>query len=164
MREIALHGRKPTGLVALVDDADYKRLAGHVWRVQHSRKSVYASRVVRGRVCMMHNEIASPPDGMVWDHVDRDGLNNQRVNLRPATRSQNQQNRSGWTRADAAKSSGFKGVSWDKSRKLWMTKITVDYKTVNLGRCATVEEAAKVYDEAAKKYFGEYARPNGDAL
>jgi hypothetical protein len=95
-------------------------------------------------------------DKLVVDHINRDSLDNRRANLRLATRSQNNMNRSGRKGA----SSKYKGVSWYKSRKRWRAMIKVEGKRKSLGYFESEAEAAKVYDEAARKYQGEFAYQN----
>lgn len=88
------------------------------------------------------------------DHIDGNGLNNRRCNLRLATNAQNAYNQK--KRSDNA--SGFKGVSFDKSRNKWIAQIMVNYKHIHLGRFETPEEAYRAYRQAAFEYFGEFAR------
>ena len=90
------------------------------------------------------------------DHRDTDRSNNRISNLRVATSLQNCQN----SNKKRSNKSGYKGVSWDEARGKWFSKITVNYKQIALGRYKTAIEAAKAYDEAARKYFGEFARTN----
>ena len=88
------------------------------------------------------------------DHINGNGLDNRRSNLRPASRSQNGANRG----APSNNTSGFKGVT--RFRLKWMAKIQVHGRTIHLGLFATPQEAARAYDTAALEHFGEYARPN----
>lgn len=88
------------------------------------------------------------------DHKDCDPLNNRWVNLRLATRSQNNAN----VRAKRHNTSGHKGVSWDRDRKLWRAQICVEKKRMMLGRFERVEDAARAYIESAERHFGEFAR------
>lgn len=146
------------GLFALVDDADFYWLNQWKWTAQATERGVwYAVRMVpskgkrRQAAIKMHCQIM----GSVWiDHKDCDGLNNQRHNLRPATNSQNQANR----RPNKNTRSGFKGVSWNDDS--WMARIQVNGKRHFLGEFPTSTQAAIAYDEAAIKYFGEFARVN----
>ena len=104
----------------------------------------------------MHRLILNAKPGELVDHWDGNGLNNRRRNLRPATNSQNLHNR----RRTRAKS-GFCGV-WrsGKSSVPWVASIHVKNKAIYLGRFETPEEAARVYDAAAKEHYGEFASLN----
>lgn len=87
------------------------------------------------------------------DHKNRDQLDDQIGNLRPATEAQNHAN------ADIRKkknTSGRKGVSWDSARKKWRAQIKVDRKTIHLGLYSDINEAAAAYLAAAQKYYGEF--------
>lgn len=90
------------------------------------------------------------------DHVDGDGMNNRRSNLRVASRSQNMGNQR--TRC-GAKTSRFKGVSLLPNGR-WHAQIKVNGKTKFLGAYAEETDAATAYDRAARAAFGEFARTN----
>jgi len=94
--------------------------------------------------------------GFEVDHEDRNYLNNQRSNLRLATKSQNQANSN--LRIDST--SGYKGVTWHVRIMRWQAKIQVRKTRIFLGYFKTPEEAARAYDKAAKRYFGEFANLN----
>lgn len=89
------------------------------------------------------------------DHINGDRSDNRLRNLREATPSQNQANKA--MRRDNA--SGVKGVTWDKARGKWKAMISVNCKTINLGRFDDIEAAATAYAAAASAHFGPYARP-----
>jgi hypothetical protein len=93
------------------------------------------------------------PDGEL-DHEDGDCCNNTISNLRLATRGRNCANRNGWSE------SGYKGVYPTKRGKPWQAQITVDKKSILLGRYDNKEDAARAYDIAALKYKGEFAKIN----
>lgn len=90
------------------------------------------------------------------DHKDGNGLNNQRSNLRTATRAQNARNR----RIRTDNTSGFKGVTWRKDLGKWNAFIEIKTKRIHLGYFTDPMEAACAYDMAAVKYFGEFAHCN----
>lgn len=91
------------------------------------------------------------------DHADLDGLNNKWTNLRPAGKSYNGANRP----LSSRNTSGFKGVSRCEVMGAWQASICRNGKSYNLGnRFKTPEEAAQAYNEAALKFFGEFARGN----
>lgn len=91
------------------------------------------------------------------DHKDFVKTNNTPSNLRLATRRQNAQSR----RVQSNSKSGKKGVSWNKQRKKWIVQIKTPTERIHLGYFDDIEEAAKVYDTAAKKFFGKFAYNSG---
>ncbi|HCC05019.1 TPA: Fis family transcriptional regulator [Patescibacteria group bacterium] len=103
----------------------------------------------------MHLQIMNTPKGMQTDHINGHGLDNRRCNLRICTTKENQWN----TKKQCNNTSGFKGVSLDKSAKKekWRAFINVSGKSINLGYHNTAEEAYKAYCEACVKYHGEFA-------
>jgi hypothetical protein len=170
------------GKFAIVDDADYEWLNQWTWRAQHryhSNNVWYAVRQVRlsslsngnkRKFYAMHRIIMGL-DGskLTVDHIDGDGLNNQRVNLRICTLQQNLQNqRRAWNKTG----SSYKGVFFIKrnyhghyckkeaDRLKYRAIIWCGGKHITLGSYKTEIEAALAYDAAALKYFGEYARLN----
>jgi hypothetical protein len=156
MKEIPL----TQGKVALVDDQDFENLSKHKWYALEYDHTFYAARNVTGadgnqtRV-RMHRELLGLTDPEIeGDHKDCDGLNNQRHNLRKASRADNKRN----TRKRTDNTSGFKGVCWDKQNNKWRAMIRVGGKLLNLGRYQSAEDAQSVYWEAAKKFHGEFAR------
>lgn len=158
MKEIPL----TRGYVALVDDGDYPALSRYKWHVVGQGRRLYAARkhIADGvkTSLYMHVAIMQPPDGMQTDHVDGDSFNNQRSNLRNATVQQNNRNRRKFD--NETTTSPYKGVSWDKSLKKWRAWIRYDGKRKYLGVHEYEKAAALAYDEAAKKYFGEFAKLN----
>jgi|SRR5271157_1721466 len=156
MKEIELS----QGYVALVDDEDFESVSEFGWsahvhlRKDDSIRSVYAVRQVTPHKSQrMHRFILGVEDSAVKvDHKDHNGLNNQRYNLR-TTKTQNNQN----ARIRPDNTSGFKGVYWNKDKKLWQAQILVAGKRKCLGRFIDPLEAACAYDMAAVKYFGEFA-------
>lgn len=158
VKEIPLSQRQ----VAFVDDEDFEWLAEYTWsaRWRKSGRTFYAMRNAlsseEGGTISMHVELMKPPLGMMVDHCDRNGLNNQRINLRLANPSQNAWNQ----RPKRGFSSQYKGVWWDKERKLWMVQIRIDGTKRTLGRFETEEEAARAYDRVALETRGTFAYLN----
>jgi len=149
------------GQVAKVSDEWYEKLSQYKWHAWRSpdRKLFYAARhssrlLGNRKLIMMHRIIANTPDGMQTDHIDGDTLNNLPDNLRICTNAQNQYNRNKY----GNNTSGFKGVF--ASGKKWMAQIRVGGNHIYLGTYQTPEEAAQVYDEAAIKHHGEFAKLN----
>ena len=147
-----------SGLFAIVDDEDYEKVAAYKWYALRKPGRIYArANTSRAggqppRSVMMHWLVADK-----WvDHIDRDGLNNTRANLRPCTASQNAMNK----RKQVGCVSRFKGVSYEPKKRLWRARITIDGKMISLGRFKSEEAAARAYDAAAKELFFQFARPN----
>jgi len=152
------------GFVSLIDDEDWDIVGDFKWSAKPNGNMVYA---VRGKMknyqlkmILMHRQIMLyyHPDKEIFDidHKDRNGLNNQKDNLRFCTDVTNQQNKIGKSNT----SSEYKGVSLKKSTRRWSATITVRRVQLHLGYFDTEVLAARAYDEAAKEHFGEFARCN----
>jgi hypothetical protein len=166
--EVPLYGKRARGRVAVVDLENYSLVMQHRWHVREHdpvapgrrANGPYAAyeayRGGRGgtRVTVYMHQLIAGTERV--DHIDGDGLNNRRANLRPASQQQNMAN----SRKNPGKASIYKGVTWDRSRSQWCAKITVNRQTLNLGRFSNEEDAALTYDIAARRAFGEYALTN----
>jgi hypothetical protein len=139
------------GKRALVDDADYEYLSQWKWCFG-AGYAVRTDRTGREKSVRMHLVIMNAPQGMEVDHRDGNGLNNQRHNLRLCTSTQNKHNR----RPFKNNPTGYKGVYLFQG-KYWRAKIAINKKQIHLGQFKTAIEAARAYDAAARKYFGEFA-------
>lgn len=146
-------------MVALVDLEDAELVGRHLWHAYRDRGGTWYARTntprgSRPASIRMHRLIMGG-EGAVVDHIDGNGLNNRKSNLRPASGSQNAANsgsRSG--------TSQFKGVCWDKRNGLWEAKIHEGGRQVRLGYFHDESEAASCYDAAALRIWGEFARLN----
>jgi hypothetical protein len=159
MKLIPLKG----GRLAKVDDDDYPIVCQYKWWIQDHKTRFYARTngpTIRGRRrgLLMHRLIFGLrfKDGKQIDHVNSDGLDNRRCNLRLCTNQENQFNR----RRHGKFSSRFKGVYWDKRVGRWHAQIKLDNRRVNLGYFANESDAARAYNRAARKHFGEFANFN----
>jgi len=145
---------------ALVDEDIYARAQAYSWVYvgkEKGKHTCYAKARfgLRGEEVKLHHFVL---DRRVQvDHVNGDGLDNRRRNLRACSDTQNHANA---LKRRTNMSSRFKGVTFDKSRGKWSAKINPTGKTVNLGRFDTEVKAALAYDVAALQHFGEYARTN----
>ena len=154
------------GYEALVDDVDYENVSRFKWQADIQRRldgtvrNVYATRrfaAVAGkrRSVFLHRYLLNLRDPMIQcDHIDHDGLNNSRQNLRVADQSQNAQNQ----RKQFNTRSVWKGVhSHKRGNKRWEARIQIQGHRISIGYFATERDAAKAYNDVAVNAFGEYA-------
>ena len=145
------------GKWAIVDAEDYDRLRTYKWCGVEEGRSWYAKTFQRdGLPLWMHRLILDAPKGLVVDHIDHDGLNNRKTNLRLCTNAQNQQNR----RPHRGGTSRYKGVHRVKSRNKFRASLTHNGKRFQLGYFNSEIDAAKAYDKKAREVFGEFAYLN----
>jgi len=147
-REILLANLK--GIV-LVDEADFAQLSALKW---HFNSSGYAVLYEGRKTIFMHRLIMNAPLHLQIDHINHNRLDNRRKNLRFATRSQNQANK----RHQANNTSGYKGVSFRAGK--WEARIRVNGRRQLLGRYDDALTAARVYDAASRRYYGDFAGLN----
>lgn len=115
---------------------------------------MYACTRVDGLCLYMHRVIMDATPGAIVDHVDMDGLNNTRSNLRVATKAENMSNR-GRQRNNR---SGHKGVSWNKSSNKWLVQICANKVRRTIGTYSDLEEARLAYARAAAEFHGKFSR------
>lgn len=153
------------GLYTIVDDEDYDNLNVYKWHVNKSKNTFYVITSYRENNKMvtikMHRIIINAPKGYLVDHINHNGLDNRKCNLRICTDSQNSQNRSktyGYSK--------YKGVSINISgnNKYWRSYLNYNKKRIVLGTFPYTNEgeinAAKAYDKKALELFGEFAYTN----
>lgn len=146
------------GKRALVDNEDYKHL--NQWKWHYSQYGYASRRYVKsdGKITkiLMHRQIFNANVGIELDHINGNRIDNRKHNLRICTRSQNAMNKYGSKNA----SSGYKGARWHKGAKKWIANIRVNKILIHLGYFINKEDAARAYNKAAIKYFGEFAKLN----
>ena len=154
MKEITL----TQGKVSLVDEEDFEKLNQFKWCATSGRIA-YATRAVRinekHSIVYMHREILNSKKGVQVDHINGNGLDNRKENLRPCTHAQNMCNR---TNAHKNNKLGIKGVSWDKNMKKFRAQLWIGNKRIHLGFYNVMGDADSAYRIAEEKYFGEFAR------
>lgn len=148
------------GKVALVDEKDYPRIAAHKWYAAKRGRTYYGVRNIKNSkgkktvIYMHHVILGRPPQGFWVDHINCDGLDNRRSNLRFVTPSESGSNK---LRVSVGRS-GFRGV-W-KNNVGWCAILSCGGVRQYLGNFATPLEAARVYDKAALRALGRFARLN----
>jgi len=163
------------GHYAKVDPVDFPSLCKYKWRLYRTRgkNTLYAERSIRlpnGRYSriLMHRQIMKNINSnlrdtsdeqrttsLVIDHINGNGLDNRRANLRLATVAQN-----AWNSKKRNSRSGYKGVWFAADKGLWRAAIVYHGRRIHLGYFKDKITAAKAYDAAARKYYKEFARPN----
>lgn len=148
MKEIKISN----GYTTLVDDDDFEKLNKIKWQSLVKSNTIYACNNI-GR---MHRIIMDAKKGEIIDHLDGNGLNNQKSNLRNCTFQENMRNKRTWGKIK------YNGVSFNKKTKNFpfRCRITINKKSIHLGYFKTAELAAKEYNKNALLYFGEYAKLN----
>ena len=146
------------GKFALIDDEDFELLSQHKWFAAKLGKTFYAARKIyckpKQTTRYMHRQILRPEKQKEVDHINHDGLDNRRCNLRVCTRSQNLQNQ----RFSRGGSSKYRGIYYSRKKNKWRAQIGIKaHKKTYLGYFDDEKEAAKAYDVAAKELFGEFA-------
>lgn len=175
---LSKNGKHAGKYFAQVDDEDYEYLNQWNYYVVKSKSGFYAARglwdnsIKNNRNVPMQNDILHVEKGLIVDHIDRNGLNNTRANLRACTKQQNNQNRSKVKKATSSKYIGAVFVDKKKthitasntkivySYKRWACRIKLNGKTIYIGDFKTEIEAAIAYNKKAKELFGEFANLN----
>jgi len=145
------------GCIALVDDDDYEYLNQFKWRLADTNQwTKYAQTAIKingkYKTFLMHRMIMNPLKNLQVDHINHNGLDNTKNNLRICTRSENCRH---FRRMIKFNDFGFKGIKFKDNG--WEAEIRINGKQKYLGRSKNPIEAAKIYNIAALKYFGDYA-------
>lgn len=157
MKEITL--KNTNEYVAIVDDEDYKKVSQYKW--SFSLKRVIRTKKLNNKILYLHQFILLNyylnNEKTIIIHIDGNFLNCTRENLKIVTVKEKARTKS---KTLNNKTSVYKGVCFQKDRLKWRSSICVDYKKINLGSFCNEKDAAKAYNEAATKYFGEFAKLN----
>ena len=139
---------------ALIDLDDVDKVKNIKWHRSDLQRSTYYCISNNSEWCRIHRLIMGVTDkDIVVDHINHNGLDNRKSNLRICTSGQNTCN----CLTSKNNKSGHKGVYWSKERKKWCAQISINNKTKGLGRYDTIEEAIEAREKAAKEYYGEFA-------
>jgi len=144
------------GMSAIVDIGRYHMVCDSLWSARWSpiTQSYYAVRSSRKTTILMHRVICEAPRGRSVDHRNHDTLDNREENLRIATPSQSQMNRCGWGAVS------MKGVRRRPNGR-FDARIQANGLTVHLGTFPSAEDAARAYDNEARRLHGPFALTNG---
>lgn len=156
--------RLSQGKCALVDDVDFEWLNQWNWNASRAGKKFYAIRRHgikeggTGKLITMHRVITGDPKGKDVDHIDGNGLNNQRSNLRVCTRAENVRNR----KKPKLNNEKYMGIQTYKGKRKTSYRAIIGHnkKVYHLGMFASPEEAARAYDKKAVEFFGKFAKVN----
>jgi hypothetical protein len=140
----------------LIDEQDLPLIQGKVWCVSTLGYIVARCKETESTV-YMHRLIMGNPEGKCIDHINGNKADNRRCNLRLCDKAQNLRN---MPKRIGKYTSLYKGVHFDKNRSKWKAEITFEYKNIHLGRFNSQIEAAKAYNSAALRLFGEFAKLN----
>ena len=135
------------GKFALVDDVDFIWI--NKWRWYFDKTTGYARRKIKNKPIYMHREINKTPKGHITDHINRDKLDNRRINLKTTTQINNRRNHN----LLKSNTSGLNGVSWSKIMKRWESYIWKNNKKITLGYFNTLELASLSRQEGEKQYW-----------
>lgn len=149
------------GRYAIVDPEDYDKLNSYNWYAKFNGYTYYAERkektAGRNRSIRMHRQIMRAPPDKVVDHKNHHGWDNRKENLQVVSQQENNWNSE---RGKNTGSSKYKGVNYDKAHKKYRATLCHNSGKIHLGYFKNEIEAAKTYDEAAKKYRGRFAITN----
>lgn len=134
------------GVFSKVDDEDFEKFSQFKWRANGEKQSYYAIRTCKGRTVHLHRVIISAPENLQVDHINGDGLDNQKANLRLVSNAQNMR---GFVKKSPGKSSHFRGVSWSTRSGRFKTCIQKDGAQFFIGYFDNEIEAARAYDAKA---------------
>jgi len=152
------------GKFAIVDPGDYEELAKYKWFAIGCERGFYAARMVKAkagrvkqRTVRMHRAVLDVPAGKFIDHINHNGLDNRRANLRVVTKRQNSWNK---RKQRGNYSSQYKGVTWLKKAGKWQARIVCKGRAIVIGYFDDEKAAARAYDARASELFGDYAALN----
>jgi len=146
------------GLEAIIDAADVHMVESYNWCAMPGANTVYAMRLDNSSgtrsTIYLHRVISAVRGREQVDHINSNGLDNRRLNLRAASCVENMRN----TKLQSSNTSGYKGVHWLKSAGKWQARIRTDLGRRHLGLFTDPKDAYSAYCEAAKVYHGNFAR------
>lgn len=147
--------KNKSGFWVKIDHDDLEKIYNIKWHIDQTTENYFrVVASVNGRPLLMHRHILCAKPGEIIDHINGDTFDNRKINLRFCTSSENSMNQK------VKPGKKYKGIYFDKSRKLWAAQITAAGKTKTIGRYLTDKQAAIAYNEIAKKLHGDFAKLN----
>ena len=140
-----------SGIDVVIDSEDLEKIQTRAW--QNSGNNYFKTNY-KNKNLYLHRFIMGEPEGFAIDHINHNKLDNRKSNLRICTRAENQWNRG----LQKNNSSGYKGITFNKTKGKWQSYIKHNKKNVFVGHFNTPEEAYAAYCKAAKELHGEFAR------
>lgn len=159
--KVKLSGNFGLGKYVLVDKEDFDRVRQYTWwlgtKNLRPATDIWDKTTKKSKRVLLSRFILNPVKGMVVDHINGDPLDNRRANLRVCSFKENQRNR---TVLNKNNTSGFRGVSWDRFRNMWVAQLSFNRKHIYLGRYKDKKDARKAVKMAILKRHGDYANIN----
>jgi hypothetical protein len=141
------------GKVAIIDTEYAEEVGNYNWAYHAAGYAIAHNRLNNNKQFLLHRLIMKPPIEKQIDHINSNGLDCRKCNMRLCNHSQNKMNEG----LRSSNTSGFKGVSWNKARQKWTSQIKINYKNIHIGYYDEIKDAGQSYREAATKYFGDFA-------
>lgn len=155
--ELKITNRQGETFIVYYDIQDHQKVIERSWYIKKQRKNRYVASTNGKETIRMHRHFLGITDNeTVVTHKDGNGLNNYRGNIEVCSLSLSRKRK----KVLEGSSSKYLGVSYSKSRKKFISQIKVEGKSIYLGDYINEIDAAKAYDKAAIKYFGNLANPN----
>lgn len=144
------------GKYAIVDAEDADRVSVHLWNAYISQTGIWYAKNSSTPRESLHRFILEPPSHMIVDHINGDGLDCRKMNMRLVDKRGNGLN----CKRRGTNKSGFRGVCWEKRRGTWRVTAKPFGKQIHVGEFDDVIEAAKAYDALMRSAVGNLARYN----
>lgn len=162
MKQIKIIQKNGTEHIILVDDSDFEEVNQYKWHVQRGGDTFYVLRNIylgyvdgkkKSKKIAMHRQLLEIDDSKIFiDHINHNGLDNRRENLRICNNRRNQYN----SKPQKGAASRYKGVSWSKQNNKWIAQININGKNKYLGYFTIEEDARDAYEKVAKGIQGDF--------
>ena len=135
----------------IIDSEDIPKVNKYNWHVEHSRKNLFYAQAINGNSTIRMHKIICPSDEQV-DHINHNGLDNRKSNLRACSNRENNHNK----RFSLNSKSGYTGIRYNDKCKSYYVRIQINKKDISLGAYKSLEEAIKARKDAEDKYYGDF--------